>query len=98
MYKSAHCDMSKIKTTALMCDAALAAGVNATTSMLASLMFGLVCILRRESFRGTRNASNDSDTYLRCRKRRSKPYRGSSVFSAAVSRVQWGRVLIDTAF
>ena len=62
MYKSVHCDMSKIKTssknkllslsTALMCDAALAAGVNATTSMLASLMFGLVCIFRREKLQG----------------------------------------------
>ena len=62
MYKSVHWDMSKIQTssksqllslsTALMCDAALAAGVNATPSMLASLMFGLVCILRREKLQG----------------------------------------------
>ena len=62
MYKSVHCDMSKIKTsstnkllslsTALMCDAALAAGVNATTSMLASLILCFVCIFRSEKLQG----------------------------------------------
>ena len=62
MFKSVLCDMSKIHTssknkllslsTALMCDAALAAGVNASNTMIASLMCCLVCIFRTEKLQG----------------------------------------------